>query len=102
MYARIWHLQVRHGMKEEFKRAMDDVIRLVRREEGYCGMIALASGQPEAPEVRLVARWDTPEAVHKSEQDLFLMQAMTRYLACCEGVPKILEKEVLAADFAAD
>jgi len=102
MYARIWHLQVKHGMREEFKRAMDDVIRLVRHEDGYCGVIALASGHHDAPEVRIVALWDTPEAVHESEKDLFLMQAMTRYLACCEGVPQILEKEVLAVDFAAD
>jgi quinol monooxygenase YgiN len=102
MYARIWHLQVRNGMTEEFKKALDDVIHLVRQEEGYFGVVALASGNHDAPEVRLVALWDSPEAVHQSEQDLFLMQAMTRYLACCEGVPKILEKEVLAADFAAD
>jgi len=102
MYARIWHLQVRQGMVEEFKRAMDDLIRLVRSEEGYFGVIALASGKHDAPEVRVVALWDSPEAVHQSEQDLFLMQAMTRYMACCEGVPKILEKEVLAIDFAAD
>jgi len=102
MYARIWHLQVKHGMKHEFKDAMDVLIRLARAEEGYFGVIALASGNPEAPEVRVVALWDSPEAVHQSEQDLFLMQAMTRYMACCEGVPKILEKEVLAVDFAAD
>jgi quinol monooxygenase YgiN len=102
MYARIWHLQLRHGMLNEFKEALDAVIRLVRREEGYFGVIALTSGHPDAPEVRVVALWDSAEAVHQSEQDLFLMQAMTRYMACCEGVPKILEKEVLAADFAAD
>ncbi len=102
MYARIWHLQVQHGMKDEFMKAMDSLIHLVRQEEGYFGVIALASGNPEAPEVRVVALWDTPEAVHESEKDLFLMQAMTRYMACCEGVPKILEKEVLAVDFAAD
>jgi hypothetical protein len=102
MYARIWHLQIRHGMKEEFKEALDAVIRLARGEEGYFGVIALASGNSDAPEVRLVALWDTPEAVHQSEQDLFLMQAMTRFMPCCEGVPHILEKEVLAVDFAAD
>ena len=102
MYARIWHLQLQHGMINEFKAALDTVIRLVRKEEGYFGVIALTSGRPEAPEVRLVALWDSPEAVHQSEQDLFLMQAMTRFMTCCEGIPIILEKEVLAADFAAD
>jgi quinol monooxygenase YgiN len=102
MYARIWHLQVKQGMLEEFKQSMDAVIKLVRSEEGYFGVVALASGRHDAPEVRVVALWDTPEAVHHSEQDLFLMQAMTRYMACCEGVPRILEKEVLAMDFAAD
>jgi len=102
MYARIWHLQLKHGMMKEFKEALDTIIHLVRREDGYFGVIALTSGRPEAPEVRIVALWDSPEAVRQSEQDLFLMQAMTRYMACCEGVPIMLEKEVLAADFAAD
>jgi hypothetical protein len=89
-------------MRDEFTKALDAVIRLARQEEGYFGVIALASGKADAPEVRLVALWDSPEAVHQSEQDLFLMQAMTRFMTCCEGVPRILEKEVLAADFAAD
>jgi hypothetical protein len=102
MYARIWHLQLRHGMKDQFTDTLDSVIHLARQEEGYFGVIALASGNPDAPEVRLVALWDTPEAVHQSERDLFLMQAMTRFMACCDGVPRILEKEVLAVDFAAD
>ena len=102
MYARIWHLQVRHGMKDEFIKVTDAVINLARKEEGYFGVIALSSGNPDASQVRLVALWHTPEAVHQSERDLFLMQAMTRYMACRDGVPQILEKEVLAVDFAAD
>ena len=102
MYARIWHLQIKHGMIKEFKAALDTVIRLARSEEGYFGVIALTSGRPDAPEVRIVASWDSPEAARQSEQDLFLMKAMTRYMECCEGVPVMLEKEVLASDFAAD
>lgn len=102
MYARIWHIQIRPGMKDEFMKTLETVIRLARQEEGYFGVIALGSGKPDAPEVRLVALWDSPEMVHESEKDLFLMQAMTRFMSCSEGVPKILEKEVLAVDFAAD
>jgi hypothetical protein len=34
-----------------------------------------------------------------SENNLFLTQAISRFLACCEGLPHITEQEVLASDF---
>jgi hypothetical protein len=49
--------------------------------------------------VTLVALWDSLLAIRASENNLFLTQAISRFLACCEGLPHITEQEVLASDF---
>ena len=49
----------------------------------------------------LVALWESFEAMRVSEDNLFLMQAIARFLACCEGFPHITEQELLASDFIA-
>ena len=55
----------------------------------------------DSPEVTLVALWDSLQAIRASENNLFLTQAISRFLACCEGLPHITEQEVLASDFVA-
>ena len=49
----------------------------------------------------LVGLWDSLEAMRASEDNLFLTQAISRFLACCEGFPHITEQELLASDFIA-
>ena len=49
----------------------------------------------------LIALWDSSLAIRASENNPFLTQAISRFLACCEGVPHITEQEVLASDFIA-
>jgi len=48
-----------------------------------------------------VALWDSLEAMRASEDNLFLTQAIARFLACCDGFPHITEQELLASDFIA-
>ena len=36
-----------------------------------------------------------------SENNLFLTEAISRYLVCCEGLPHITVQELLASDFIA-
>jgi hypothetical protein len=38
--------------------------------------------------------------MHASENNLFLTEAISRYLVCCEGLPHITEQEILATDIA--
>jgi hypothetical protein len=61
----------------------------------------LASGKSASPEVTLVALWDALEAMRASEDNLFVTQAIARFLACCDGFPHITEQELLASDFIA-
>jgi hypothetical protein len=61
----------------------------------------LGSGESQSPNVTLVALWDSLRAMRASENNLFLTQAIARFLACSEGVPHITEAELLASDFIA-
>lgn len=101
MYARVWQLHIHSGKLQEFEDAMSSVVTLARRQPGYYGVMALRAGKPEAPDVTLIAIWDSLEAVRASEKNLFFMQAISRYVECCDGVPHVTEQEVLASDFIA-
>jgi hypothetical protein len=48
-----------------------------------------------------VRLWDSLEAIRASENYLFLTQAISRFLACCDGLPHISEQELLVSDFIA-
>jgi quinol monooxygenase YgiN len=99
MHARVWQLHIRPGKVQDFQNILSSLVDLARQQEGYRGVLALASGKSESPEVTLVALWDSLEAIRASENNLFLTQAISRFLVCCEGLPHITEQELLASDF---
>jgi quinol monooxygenase YgiN len=101
MHARVWQLHIRPGKVQNFQDILSSLVELARQQEGYCGVLALASGKSESPDVTLVALWDSLEAIRASEDNLFLTQAIARFLACSEGFPHITEQELLASDFIA-
>jgi hypothetical protein len=99
MHARVWQLHIRPGKVQEFQDILSSLVDLAHQQRGYRGVLAMASGKSESPDVTLVALWDSLEAIHASENNLFLTQAISRFLVCCEGLPHITEKELLASDF---
>jgi quinol monooxygenase YgiN len=101
MHARVWQLHIRPGKVQEFQDILSSLVDLARQQEGYRGVLAMASGKSESPDVTLVALWDSLEAIRASENNLFLTQAISRFLVCCEGLPHITEKELLATDLIA-
>jgi quinol monooxygenase YgiN len=101
MHARVWKLHVRPGKVQDFQEILSSLVELARQQEGYRGVLALASGKSESPDVTLVALWDSLEAMRASEDNLFVTQAIARFLACCDGFPHITEQELLASDFIA-
>jgi quinol monooxygenase YgiN len=101
MHARVWQLHVRSGRVRDFQDVFSSVVDLARRQEGYRGVLALASGKSESPDVTVVALWESLQAIRASENNLFLTQAISRFLACCDGLPHITEQELLASDFIA-
>jgi hypothetical protein len=48
-----------------------------------------------------VRLWGSLEAIRASENNLFLTQAISRFLARCDGLPHITEQELLASEFIA-
>jgi quinol monooxygenase YgiN len=101
MHARVWQLHVRPGKVQDFQDILSSLVELARQQHGYRGVLALASAKSESPDVTLVALWDSLEAMRASEDNLFVTQAIARFLACCEGFPHITEQELLASDFIA-
>ena len=101
MHARVWQLHVRPGKVQDFQDILSSLVELARQQEGYRGVLALASGKSESPDVTLVALWGSLEAMRASEDNLFVTQAIARFLACCDGFPHITEQELLASDFIA-
>jgi quinol monooxygenase YgiN len=101
MHARVWQLRLRPGKVQDFKDTLSSVADLAQQQEGYRGVLALASGKSESPDVTVVALWDSLQAIRASENNLFLTQAISRFLACCEDLPHITEQELLASDFIA-
>jgi hypothetical protein len=55
MHARVWQLQVRPGRVQDFQDVFSSVVGLARRQGGYRGVLALASGKSESPDVTVVA-----------------------------------------------
>ena len=101
MHARVWQLHIRPGRVQDFQDVFSSVVDLARRQGGYRCVLALASGKSESPDVTVVALWDSLQAIRASEKNLFLTQAISRFLACCDGLPHITEQELLASDFIA-
>ena len=101
MHARVWQLHLRPGMVQDFRDILSSLVELARQQDGYRGVLALASGKSESPDVTLVALWNSLEAMRASEDNLFVTQAIARFLPCCDGFPHITEQELLASDFIA-
>jgi quinol monooxygenase YgiN len=101
MPAHVWQLHVRPGKLQDFRDILSSIVELAREQDGYRGIVALASGKSESPDVTLVALWDSLEAIRASENSLFLTQVISRFLVCCEGLPHIMEQELLTSDFIA-
>ena len=101
LHARVWQLHLRPDKVQDFRTVLSPVDDLARKQGGYRGVFAWASGTSESPEVTLVAIWDSVEAIRASENNLFLTEAISRYLACCRGLPHISEREFLASEYVA-
>ena len=101
MHARLWQLHLRPGMVQDFQDILSSLVELAREQGGYRGIVASASGKSESPDVTLIGLWDSFESMRAREDNLFLTQAIARFMACSDGFPHITEQELLASDFIA-
>ncbi len=99
MHARVWRVHIRPGKTEDFKAALQSLYPLARQQPGYRGSVALTSGTGAPREVTVVAIWNSLDDIRASERNLFVTQAISRVLVCCDGFPQITEQEVLDRDW---
>ena len=98
MNARVWQLRIRAGKTDEFQETFYSLVQLARRQDGYRGAMVLTSGKQDSPDVIMVALWESADAIRASEKNLFLAQAISRFLGCCEGGPHVTEQDILASE----
>ncbi|HKO05517.1 MAG TPA: antibiotic biosynthesis monooxygenase [Candidatus Acidoferrales bacterium] len=99
MHARVWQVRIRPGKTDDFKAALQSLYPQAQRQPGYRGGVALTSGTANAPEVTIVAIWNSLDEMRASERNMFVTQAISRVLGCCDGFPEITEREVLDRDW---
>src|SRR5260370_39182033 len=63
MHARVWQLHIRPGRVQDFQDVFSSVVDLARRQEGYRGVLSLASGKSESQDVTVGALWDSLQAL---------------------------------------
>jgi heme-degrading monooxygenase HmoA len=100
MYARVSRVHILPGKLEEFCSAVDSVIPRAREQQGFRALIVLRNADPaKTAEATVISVWDSLEHLKDSERNLYLYQAISRILGCCEGFPQISEQEVLVSEF---
>jgi heme-degrading monooxygenase HmoA len=97
MYARVWRAGILPGKVEEFTAALKSLRPLLRKQPGFCGLLALRSG-PGALETTVVSLWASIDDLRNSEATIF-QQAALGILSYCEPHPAVREEEVVLSDF---
>jgi len=97
MYARVWRTGILPGKIEEFTAALNAIRPLLRKQHGFCGLLALRSG-PGALETTVVSLWTSIDDLRNSEGPVF-QEAAHSILSYCEPHPGVREEEVVLSDF---
>ncbi len=100
MYARVWRAGILPGKVEEFTAALNSIRPLLRKQPGFCGLLALRSG-PGVLEATVVSLWASIDDLRNSEATIF-QQAALGILSYCQPHPAVREEEVVMSDFAPD
>ena len=100
MHARVMQFSVPSEKLNEFVSTLNSAIPLMRQRKGFQALLVLRVEQSEPPDVRVMTIWETQQALHESENNMYFYQALARALAFAKGFPVIREEEVVLHDFA--
>jgi len=106
MHARVTQFNVRPGKMDEMAGALDSLIPLMHKQQGFRSFImlrgaTLPGAAPQANTVTAITTWDSLDSLRASEENLYFYRAMARVLEFSDGFPAIQEHEVLANEFSA-
>ena len=99
MHARVSQFSVAPEKLNEFVAGLQSSIPLMRQQKGFQALLVLRVEKSDPPDVRVMTLWDTQEALHESENNVYFYQALARALAFAGGFPAIREEEVMVHDF---
>jgi heme-degrading monooxygenase HmoA len=72
----------------------------MRQWIGFQALLVLRVENSNPPDVRVMTIWETQQALHESESNVYFYQALARALAFAKGFAVIREEEVVLHDFA--
>lgn len=99
MHARVLQFRIKPGKTEDFQRAIESALPRRREEKGYRGLLVLRGGAEAPRDGWIIALWETLEDLRASEKGLSYYGPLTKMMGFCEGMPSIVEQEVLLSDF---
>lgn len=98
MYARVWRVVILPGKMEELLAITKELMPVLRRHPGFCGLLMLRSGPGERLELTVVSMWTSLEALQDSEDQTY-RERLVKFLALCEHRPFMREEEVMMSEF---
>ena len=99
MHARVTQFTVPSEKLNDFIEALNSAIPLMRQQNGYQALLVLRVEKSNPADVRVMTIWETQEALHHSENNIYFYQALARAMAFAKGFPAIREEEVVLHDF---
>ena len=99
MHARVTQFNVPSEKLGEFIEALNSSIPLMRQQHGFQALLVLRVEKTNPADVRVMTFWNSQEALHESESNVYFYQALARALAFAKGFPVIREEEVMLHDF---
>jgi heme-degrading monooxygenase HmoA len=99
MHARVTQFSVPSEQLNDFIDSLNSAIPLMRQRKGFQALLVLRVENSDPPDVRVMTIWETQQALHESENNIYFYQALARALAFAKGFPVIREEEVVLHDF---
>lgn len=99
MHARVTQFSVPSETLNGFIDTLNSIIPLMRQRIGFQALLVLRVENSNPPDVRVMTIWETQQALHESENNVYFYQALARALAFAKGFPVIREEEVMVHDF---
>jgi heme-degrading monooxygenase HmoA len=99
MHARVTQFTVPSEKLNDFVQGLHSSIPLMRQQQGFQALLVLRVEKSDPPDVRVMTIWETQQALHESENNVYFYQTLSRALAYAKAFPAIREEEVMVHDF---
>jgi heme-degrading monooxygenase HmoA len=99
MHARVTQFHILQGKSEEFAKAVESLLPLMRQQKGFRGIFVLHTHATDPIQVQVLSLWDSLDALDESEKNLYFYQALARVQAFAQGFPSIHVHQVLVGEY---